>query len=92
MPVELVVDKPNEQPAQEKPTNEEAAVSSEDTNGKGDKTDAPAARAVVGIIYPPPEVRSIQLSVSNGLKHWETSSYLREFYQCVDSESMEEFQ
>ncbi len=35
-------------------TGEEAAQEKERT-----KNDAPASRAVVGIIYPPPEVRSI---------------------------------
>ena len=43
-------------PAEEKKsTGEEATQEKERT-----KNDAPASRAVVGIIYPPPEVRSIR--------------------------------
>ena len=67
MPGELVVDKPDEQSAQEETNQEKAAEGSEDSKETKEEssasTDAPASRAVVGIIYPPPEVRSIQLIV-----------------------------
>lgn len=44
-------------PMEVKSSDEEAAQVKEPT-----KNDAPASRSVVGIIYPPPEVRSIPLS------------------------------
>lgn len=67
MPGELVVDKPIEQPAQEEKNQEKTEDSKEGSVASQPSDDAPASRAVVGIIYPPPEVRSIQLVVEGSM-------------------------
>ena len=39
---------------------DKTAEEKQEETGEQTKKEAPASRAVVGIIYPPPEVRSIQ--------------------------------
>ena len=57
MPGELLTEKPASGADSEASGGEEQAAESADLKAK--KPEAPASTAVVGIIYPPPEVRSI---------------------------------
>ena len=60
MPGELLTEKPASEAESEASGGEEqAADTAELTTGGAKKSEAPASKAVVGIIYPPPEVRSI---------------------------------
>ena len=61
MPGELLTEKPASAADSEASGGEEqAADSAEQKSAGAKKSEAPASKAVVGIIYPPPEVRSIQ--------------------------------
>ena len=59
MPGELLTEKPASGADSEASGGEEQAADSADAELKTKKPEAPASKAVVGIIYPPPEVRSI---------------------------------
>ena len=62
MPGELLTEKPASSADSEASGGEEqAADSAEQKSAGAKKSEAPASKAVVGIIYPPPEVRSIPI-------------------------------
>ena len=60
MPGEILTEKPASEADAEPSGGEElSADGAEQTSVAAKKAEAPASKAVVGIIYPPPEVRSI---------------------------------
>lgn len=63
MPGELLTEKPAAGADSEASGGEEQAADTAELKAK--KPEAPASKAVVGIIYPPPEVRSIHSTCFN---------------------------
>lgn len=80
MPGELLTEKPASEAEAEASGGEEmAADSAGQKSVAAKKSEAPASKAVVGIIYPPPEVRSIPTSALVTI-YIMLKSFANEFY------------